>query len=66
MGREQRKEVVGAVLPARPGAQQAEVGGGGIDGEHDGGFADAYDAERATVECFGGVVLKVAEPSFYA
>jgi len=62
---EQRHQVVVAKGAPGPGSEEPQVGGGGEDGDHDGGFADSHDAEGAAAEGFGVVVLKVAEPSLH-
>ncbi|MEJ7742406.1 MAG: hypothetical protein WKF73_07600 [Nocardioidaceae bacterium] len=63
---EQWQEVVVAEGSPGPGAEEAEVGGGGEDGDHDRCLADAHDAEGAAAEGFGVVVLEVAEPALDA
>lgn len=63
---EQWQEVVVSEGAPGPGSQEAEVGRGGEDGDHDRCLADAHDAVGAAAEGFGIVVLEVAEPALDA
>jgi len=58
--------LLGLAVVRLPAADEAEVGGCGVDAEHEGGLGESHDAEGAAAEGFGGVALDVSEPAFDA